>query len=197
MPDMPDMQANKRMTGFFINAFARAHASAAAWFAQTIVGDEAILINLTTAMIVSIAKINGQKWSRSKALSFLGLFIGKYIVARSATFLVKWLPGLGNVVNSGVSYSTTEVLGWATYLFVTRGIPDTSCLSDENIDNLWKEAHQLKNEDNMGRDYSSMNAHDKNKFDKIMKQLRDKNLADNELEHKLNQLEKIAGKYLK
>ena len=189
--------ADKQMTGFFINGFAIAHASAAAWFAQTIVGDEAILVTLTTTMIISIAKINGQKWSRSKALSFLGLFTGRYVMTRSATFLVKWVPAIGNMVNSGVSYSTTEVLGWATYLFVTQGIPDTACLSDEDISKLWRNAEKLKYEENIEHDYNRMNAHDKRKFEKIMKRLRDKNLTNEELENKLNELEKIAGKYIK
>ena len=56
----------------------------------------------------------------------LGIFAGKYIGIRGATFLVKWIPFLGNVVNAAVTFATTELLGWATYAFVSKGMQNPS-----------------------------------------------------------------------
>ena len=101
------MNPEKRMSGFIIHGFAVAHAVVAALFAQTLVGDEAILTSLTVAMIISVARLNGAKWSAGEALAFLGIFIGYYVGTRGAAFLIKWIPGIGNAANATVTFATT------------------------------------------------------------------------------------------
>lgn len=191
------MNPNKRMTGFIIHGFAVAHAAAAALLAQTLVGDEAVLTALTIAMIMSVARINGANWSMGETLAFLGVFIGTYVGTRGATFLVKWIPFAGNWINATVTFGTTEVLGWATYVFVTRGLSNPSDLSEKERDNLWKEAQGLS--DTEGKEsekaYGKMSKEDKAHFDEIMRKLRNRDIADDERERYLNELANIAEKY--
>lgn len=192
---------DKQRTGVLIHVFAVASSSIAfSWLSQTVVGDEVAITDLVIAMITSVAKSKGKNWSYNQSRSFLGLFIGKYIGIRSATFIVKWIPLLGNGVNSKVTQFTTEVLGWATYLFVTEHDFDSiSFLSDEDIDKLWENARETKGrEQNDSRtSYNRINAHDKKKLEKIIRKLLNKNLTDEERGLYLNRFEKITGKYFK
>ena len=107
---------------------------------------------------------------------------------------------MGNGVNSKVTQFTTEVLGWATYLFLTEDdFASISFLSDEEIDKLWENARKTKNrEQNDNRtSYNKITAHDKKKLEKIIRKMLNKNLTDEERGLCLNRFEKMMGKYFK
>lgn len=192
------MDEKKRMTGMMIHGFAAAHAVAAAVLAQTFVGDEAALTALTIAMIVAVAKLNGADWDSGAALAFLGVFIGGYVGVRGATFLVKWIPGIGNAANAAVTFATTEVLGWATYLFVQKGKGDPKAMTQAEKDALWAEAKSMKEKEaeESKRLYESMSERDKKEYKEIMAQLREKNLPESTRTYLLNRLESISGQYI-
>ena len=184
----------KRMTGFVIHSFALTLASIAALLAQSLVKDEAVLTSLTISMIMLIAHINGVKWKKEDALSFLGTFIGYYVETRGVNFLFKWIPIAGNAVNAVVTLFTTEVLGWATYIFVNEiGVKDFSRLSEPERKNLLDNAKELRKTEkgNSKKAYRRMNASDKEAFDKIVSKLQEKSILENR-EHYLADLEKIA-----
>jgi len=192
------MDEKKRMTGMMIHGFAVAHAVTAALLAQTVVGDEAALTALTIAMIIAVAKLNGADWDAGGALAFLGVFIGGYLGVRGATFLVKWIPGIGNAANAATTFATTEVLGWATYLFVKKGKGDPKAMTQAEKDNLWAEAKSMreKEEAESKRLYESMSESDKKEYKDIMNQLKEKNLPDGTRDYLLGRLETISGKYM-
>ncbi len=192
------MESKKKMTGMMIHGFAIAHAATAALLAQTFVGDEAALTTLTIAMIISVAKMNGADWDAGAALAFLGVFIGGYVGVRGATFLIKWIPGIGNAANAAVTFATTEVLGWATYLFVQKGKSDPKSMTQEEKDSLWKEAKSVREAEakESKRLYDAMSESDKKEYSSIMEQLRNKSLPDNTRNYLLDRLETITGKYI-
>lgn len=192
------MDSKKKMTGMMIHGFAVAHALTAALLAQTLVGDEAVLTALTVAMIIAVAKMNGADWDTGMALAFLGIFIGGYVGVRGATFLIKWIPGIGNAANAAVTLTTTEVLGWATYLFIKKGKSNPKDMTEKEKEALWKEAKsmQKKEEQESKRLYDSMSEADKSEYKSIMNQLKAKNLPDETRTYLLNRLEIITEKYI-
>lgn len=192
------MEDKKRMTGMLIHGFAVAHAITAALLAQTLVGDEAALTALTIAMIIAVAKLNGADWDSGQALAFLGIFIGGYFGARGAAFLIKWIPGIGNAANAAVTFTTTEILGWATYLFVQKGKKDPKEMSQAEKDSLWNEAKSMHKtmEEESKRLYESMSETDKREYKDIMEQLRAKELPENTRKYLLNRLQTISNKYV-
>lgn len=191
------MEEKKRMTGMMIHGFAVAHMVSAALLAQTVVGDEAVLTALTVAMIVAVAKLNGADWDSGAALAFLGVFAGSYIGVRGATMLVKWIPGVGNAANAAVTFATTEVLGWATYLFVRKGKKNPKDMTKNDKDSLWKEAKEMreKEAEESKRLYESMSKEDEAEYKEIMKQLKEE-LPESTRKYLLDRLEKITGKYV-
>lgn len=192
------MDSKKKMTGMMIHGFAVAHAVTAALLAQTLVGDEAVLTALTIAMIVAVAKLNGADWDTGMALAFLGIFLGGYVGVRGATFLIKWVPGIGNAANAAVTLTTTEVLGWATYLFIKKGKSNPQDLTEAEKKKLWQEAKvvQRKEEKESKRLYDSMSGADKDEYKSIMSQLKAKNLPEETRSYLLSRLETITEKYI-
>ena len=191
------MVNKKKLTGFIIHGFAVAHAATAFTLAQTLVGDEAALTALTIAMIVTVAKINGADWSVSKAFSYLGVFAGGYFGSRGAVFLIKWIPGIGNLANATVSFALTEAMGWATYLIIQKS-KDPENLSKKDAAAIWKEAKVMREEEKgkMKKLYESMNPEEKNEFDNIMNQLQNKDLPKETIDYLSSRLEAISSKYV-
>ncbi len=192
------MDSKKKMTGMMIHGFAVAHALTAALLAQTLVGDEAALTALTIAMIIAVAKMNGADWDTGMALSFLGISIGGYVGIRGATFLVKWIPGIGNAANALSTLATTEVLGWATYLFIKKGKTNPKDMTEEEKNNLWREAREMQRteEKESRRLYDAMSADDKDEYKSIMSQLKAKDLPEETRDYLLHRLETITEKYM-
>ena len=192
------MDSKKKMTGMMIHGFAVAHALTAALLAQTLVGDEAALTALTVAMIIAVAKMNGADWDTGMALAFLGIFIGGYVGVRGATFLIKWIPGIGNAANAAVTLTTTEVLGWATYLFIKKGKLNPKDMTKKEKETLWKEARAVQREEEQEsrRLYNSMPEVDKSEYRSIMNQLREKNIPEETRSYLLNRLKIITEKYI-
>lgn len=191
------MDEKKRMTGMMIHGFAVAHAATAAVLAQTLVGDEAALTALTVAMIIAVARLNGADWDAGAALAFLGIFIGSYVGVRGATFLIKWIPGIGNAANACVTFGTTEVLGWATYLFIKKGKTNPEAMTKSEKEDLLNEAKSIhgREKDESKRLYESMSESDKAEYKDIMKQLR-QDLPESTRNYLLKRLEDISDKYM-
>lgn len=190
------MDSKKKMTGMLIHGFAIAHAATAALLAQTIVGDEAALTALTVAMIVAVAKMNGADWDSGSALAFLGVFIGGYVGSRGAATLIKWIPGIGNAANAAVTFTTTEVLGWATYLFVKEGKTDPKELTKAEKERLMKEATSIRDQekDQSKKLYDSMSTEDKKEYKEIISHLK-KDLPKETEDYFIARLETILKKY--
>lgn len=193
---MDDNIYKKRVTGFIIHGFAVSHAIAAASLSQTLLGDEAVLTALTVAMILTIAKVNGRDWDVGEALSFLGVLAGWYLGTRGAVFLIKWIPGVGNAANSVTTFAVTEALGWATYILIKEGKKPSDINSEEakilrkNAEEMRKQEHELNKQL-----YEKMSSEDKNEFESIMKQLRNKELPEETRNYLIKRIEDISKKY--
>jgi len=190
------MVSTKRVTGIIIHGFAVAHAGAAFALAQTVVGDEAVLTALTVAMIVAVAKANGAKWGIGDAFSYLGVMAGAYLGSRGAVFLIKWLPGIGNMANATVTFGITEMLGWAVYLILQKG-RDPKSLSQDEIKEILGEAKIMQKAETveMKRLYESMKPEHKEEFDSIMKQLKNKKLPEETREYMIGRIGAISSEY--
>lgn len=194
---MSDSVYEKRLTGFIIHGFAVAHAAAAALLSQTIVGDEAVLTALTISMIVCIARANNRSWGAADALSVVGVLAGWYLGTRGALFLVKWIPGIGNAANAVTTFGVTELLGWTAYVLVKSG-KNPRDVTPEEREQIRRQAEQLKETEHeeSKRLYEKMTAQDKEEYDEIMKQLRNKALPDSTIKYLTGRLEAIARKYV-
>ena len=194
---------NKKLTGIMIHGFAVAHAGTAFALAQTVVGDTAALTGLTIAMIVSISMVNGANWSISKGFAFLGVYAGTYFGTMGAVTLIKWIPGLGNVANAAVSFTLTEVMGWATYLIIKQSSDpkniDPKSLSKEEIKKIMEIAKgmQKAETEEMKRLYDSMEPEEKAEFGSIMKQLKNRELPEETRKYLIGRIETISSKYAK
>ena len=194
---MSNSNYERKLTGFIIHGFAVAHAAAAALLSQTFVGDDAVLTALTVAMIVCIARANNKSWGAADALSVIGVLAGWYLGTRGALFLVKWVPGIGNAANAITTFGVTELLGWTAYILVKED-KNPKDLTPEEREQIKQRAEQLKKEehDESKRMYEKMSPQDKEEYDDIMKQQRNKNLPDDTIKYLTKRLESIARKYV-
>lgn len=194
---MASSDYEKKLTGFIIHGFAVAHAAAAALLSQTLVGDEAVLTALTISMIVCIARANNKSWGAGDALSVIGVLAGWYLGTRGAIFLVKWIPAVGNAANAITTFGVTELLGWTTYILVKEN-KNPKNLTPAEKEQIKKRAEELKKteHDESKRLYENMSSQDKEEYDEIMKQLRNKDLPDDTIQYLTKRLENIAKKYV-
>lgn len=190
-----DLDFEKRTTALTIHAFAAAHAAVAFTLSQTMVGDELVLATLTVAMIQSVARVYDRKWGIADVHAVIGVLAGGYVGTRFGVALVKWIPGIGNGANAAAAFTTTELLGWITYILVKQN-RDPSKLSMEEKKELQRKAEKLRN-DKTGKElYNKMSAQDKKKVDDLISQLR--RLAredDAKREELIQQISEIVKKY--
>lgn len=75
--------------------------------------DSLALAGVQTNMIHNIARIYGRNATAADVggliASSMASFAGRY----AAKTLLGWIPGAGNLINSGVAASITEGIGWA------------------------------------------------------------------------------------
>jgi uncharacterized protein (DUF697 family) len=84
-----------------------------AGLAQLPGSDNAAIVPIQAAMIISLAKIFDKTLSEDVALTYLSeasaAMPGK-VIARTATQCL--IPGIGNIVNAAAAFALTEVIGW-------------------------------------------------------------------------------------
>lgn len=187
------------LVNIIIHGFALAHAITAGALAQTLVGDEAALTALTTAMIITIALVYGRSYSIGKALGLLGTFAGFYLGSRGAVFLIKWIPGIGNAANAITTTVVTEMLGWATYVIVKSG-KDPENISKEEAKDIWNKAKILRKEmekeqEKIKNAINKMTAADKAKYDLLMNDLKNKDTSETRLKEVEEELDELFRKY--
>lgn len=190
-----DLDFKKRTTALTVHAFAAAHAAAAFMLSQTMVGDELVLATLTFAMIQSVARICNRKWGVAEARAVIGVLAGGYAGTRFGVALVKWIPGIGNGANAAAAFTTTELLGWITYILVKQN-RDPSKLTQEEKKELQREAEELRNDKTGEELYNKMSAQDKKKFNDLMSQFRRMAREDDaKREELIQQISEIVKKY--
>ena len=78
-------------------------------------GDRFIIGALQIEMIMDIAGEFGIVMTKSAASALFQSAIASVIGPEIANGIIKYVPGLGNIVNGSVAASITETIGWATY----------------------------------------------------------------------------------
>lgn len=190
-----DLDFKKRTTALTVHAFAAAHAAAAFMLSQTMVGDELVLATLSVAMIQSVARVYGRKWGAAEARAVIGVLAGGYVGTRFGVAFVKWIPGIGNGANAAAAFTTTELLGWITYILVKQN-RDPSKLTQEEKKELQREAEELRNDKTGEELYNKMSAQDKKKFNDLMSQFRRMAREDDaKREELIQQISEIVKKY--
>lgn len=189
---MPD---ERYVTAAIIHGFAAAHAVTAFFLAQTMIGDEAALTFLTIAMILAITRVNGKPWFVGDGLRLIGTMAGFYLGTRGAMMLVKWIPGIGNVANAITTTAVTELLGWSTYLLVREG-KKPSDLSESEAKELKERASEMRKVSReMDKIVARMSSDDKSRYDKLIKELKNRDISEKRIQEVNTELDKLNLKY--
>lgn len=75
--------------------------------------DYTIMAPIQITMIITLGSVFGITIDKSWAKSLLGSYIATITGRALSQALVGWIPGLGNVINSGTAAALTEAIGWA------------------------------------------------------------------------------------
>ena len=78
-------------------------------------GDKLIIGGFQVEMIMDIASEFGIVMTKSAASALFQSTIASFIGPQVASGIIKYVPGLGNIVNASVAAAITETIGWATY----------------------------------------------------------------------------------
>ncbi len=89
-------------------------ASAVGLATAQVPGDRFIIGGVQIYMIIEIASEFGHSISKSAAESLFYSTISSVVGPEIANQLLKYIPGLGNIINATVAASITETIGWAT-----------------------------------------------------------------------------------
>lgn len=190
------------MSNVVIHSFATAHAITAASLSQTIAGDDVALTILTIGMIIALARIYNAPMSWGNALTYFGVFAGFYLGTRGATFLIKWVPGIGNAANAISTIFTTEVIGWSTVFLLSRG-RDLTTVSKNEADFIIREGKKLRKENVAEKERidtiinKKMTDGEKALYHSIMEQLKEKDLSVQQRDELLKKLDELFAKYPK
>ena len=131
--------------------------------AQIPASDNAVIVPIQSAMIVSLGTVFGLHITESVVKSIIAS-AGATIAGRTASqFLVGWIPGIGNAINTATAAGVTEAIGWlAVRNFYNRWIEDKQKGRFDGIKDGYIEAskeyenklrHQAEEFLNQTRDY--------------------------------------------
>ena len=142
----------KQKCNVIIHGASTASAAACAGIAQIPVADNAVLAPIQVTMIVSIAKVFDQNIGEGVARGLLSTFAATFVGRGVTQVLIGWVPGIGNVVNSGTAAALTEAIGWMAVDHFAKGYqldqkagqnfmmaPGKAAEEQAQARNLWKE----------------------------------------------------------
>lgn len=96
-----------------IHAASVAAGAAGAGLAQAIASDNAVIVPIQITMITTLgSQVFGLNITEAAAKSILAS-AGATVAGRTASqFLVGWIPGIGNAINTATAAGITELIGW-------------------------------------------------------------------------------------
>lgn len=128
---------------FIIHGAATGAGTGALLLAQVPGGDELVLTGITVTMTAALCK-NYNKFSRQLVLTYLNVISGTLIGTMAASYLYRWVPFLGNIINCAVTASLHEIQGWLVVSFLEKGLYTKEDIEKAGIENLKMEAEILK-----------------------------------------------------
>lgn len=181
------MKTRKARAKVIILSYAVAHASVAAILANTVIGDAPVLMALTTLMVYQLAKLCEQKLDKaviaSTAANLFGSVCGTYLAAKFIT----WLPFVGNGINAAITFTMSQVIGWAAFAMFDDGMSQAEAIKYGESQKMSKEEMQILED--------SMSYADKIRFIYLKKQFQNFKLSDDEREEFATEMEEIIDRY--
>ncbi|MCG6202334.1 hypothetical protein [Psychromonas antarctica] len=102
-----------------IHSSATAAATAGAGLAQIPGSDNAVIMPIQIAMIMSIAEVHEQALSTTAAASMLTAASAGIVGRTVSQALIGWIPIFGNAINATTAFTITESIGWAVNAILT------------------------------------------------------------------------------
>lgn len=103
----------KKKCQAIIHAASAGAATVGAGFAQLPGSDNAVIVPMQVAMVISLGAVYGVKLTESAAKATLATATATMVGRSISQFLLGWIPGFGNVLNASTAAGVTEVIGWA------------------------------------------------------------------------------------
>ncbi|MCA9738702.1 MAG: hypothetical protein R3E98_05040 [Gemmatimonadota bacterium] len=116
---MTDEQQKRCAT--IIHAAGTAAAGIGAGLAQVPGGDAILIMPVQVAMIVGLGRVFGLEVTDAAARSVVYASLGTIVGRGAAKVLLRFVPGLGNVLNAGVAFGVTETMGWSVAERMSEG----------------------------------------------------------------------------
>ena len=113
-------QHKTRTANLLIHAFALAHAAAAYVLIRNGLDDELVLTVLTIILLTLLPRLYGYPRDLSAAIALVGCFVGFFLGTQGAQLLFSRYPAHYEYIPSAVTFTVTELLGWAAFLIVSR-----------------------------------------------------------------------------
>lgn len=187
------MDKEKKIVTLIIHGFTIVHMIAAG-IAGPAAG--AILTPLTVAMVISIGLQCKAKFNSQTAIAVMADFVGFILGICIAEFIVGLVPGIGNLANAIATGVVTELLGWATYIVLKEDLKKGNYSQWHLLKRAWglrKDAKKIN--EKLKDTRNKMSAYDKEKYDKLMKIITDKNVTKSQQDLAIFEAEEILKKY--
>ncbi|MBO3461999.1 hypothetical protein G7B40_028630 [Aetokthonos hydrillicola Thurmond2011] len=80
-------------------------------------GDRLVIGAVQINMVIEIAAEYGEEIDKSAAIAITQSALATAIGTQIIDGIVRWMPGLGNLVHMGTASSVTETIGWTTVAY--------------------------------------------------------------------------------
>jgi uncharacterized protein (DUF697 family) len=92
-------------------------AGTAGFYSAQIPGGGLVIGALQIEMVYQIAEEYGEKIEESVAIAVIESSLANYIGVTVVDGVIKWFPGVGNLVHTATASSLTETIGWSTVTY--------------------------------------------------------------------------------
>ena len=182
-PSLIDKDERKKKAGNIILAYSTAHATAAAFLANTIVGDAPVLATLTSLMIYQLAKLCDKDMKVGTITALAGNLFGAVAGVYLASKLIIWIPFLGNALNASITFGITQVVGWAAFAMFDEGLSKKEAIEFGKAQKISKEEMDAM----IGR----MSYDDRSRYDSLKNRLTDIKVSDEEKENIISEMAEL------
>lgn len=175
----------KKKAAVIIHSFAVANAAVGAVLANTVVGDMPFVTVLNVAMIYRVGKLFDVGTTYSDASAAAGTLFASATKTYLASRLIVWIPIAGNIVNAGVIFGLTELVGWMAFVLFKEG-KDVSGLSKEELRQIKIRAEIEKID--LRSEIGKLPPEVRTQYEALENQLKNKKLSEEEREAIIDQM---------
>ena len=133
------------MNRFIIHGSALGAGGSAGLLAIVPGADEAALTAITALMTGALCA-NYNKLSRSLVFTYMTLLSGALLGKMAASYLYRWIPFVGSIINAGVTFMLHEGQGWLIVSFLEKGLYSEAEIKQIGVNKLKQDAESMKND---------------------------------------------------